>query len=789
MSNDSTRRRACAVVVGARLRAGGDDPARARPLPRAVTAALSVLAVLALWPTASAAAAACPTSEPALQALIAGQGTVNLSCPSATTISISSTIGVSDGQSVALDASGSPGRVTLDGGGAVEVFSVSGGGLTLKGLTLAHGQGNGTSAGAIENNGTLAVVNSTLAGNKSVGGRGGAIANAGTATVTGSTLVGNTSALGGAILNTGTLSIAASTLSGNDAFEGGALYNGGEATITNSTLAANRAGTAGAAIFSSAGGVSIAATIVAGSGPSSCAGQAPTDRGYNLEDDAGGSCAFTAAQHDVVGEDPQLGPLADNGGPTQTLAVPFASPATDRIPTSSGLCPSTDQRGQPRPDRGESACDIGAYENQSENACPTNESQLNELINSQGPLTVSCPNPTKIAITVPVTVTKNITIDASASAGPITLQGAGSSRLFVNFGALKLIGVTLSGGSASAGGAIYNEGSGTLTIADSTLTGNSAAGAGGAIWSGGTLIITASLLAGNTAGTRGGALATGPSGRTSIADSTLTANNAGDGAAVANGNPLTISNSTVAANTAGAGGSAISSAGRLTASATVFAHNKPASCAITGPFTDRGYNLEDDPNDSCNLSLSTDILGQDPKLGPLANNGGPTQTLALLPGSPAIDRIPLTSGLCPATDQRGSPRPGAPGTSCDIGAYEASSAGLAAPPPAQLTAISCMSTFMVTRHERVRTRTAKCTVGSTPSPRTIGSRLAIITRNGREFATGTATVPRGGGFQLTVTELRPLRHGQYTLTVRSRRRHQTIVQRQTIIIGVTHRRS
>lgn len=56
---------------------------------------------------------------------------------------------------------------------------------------------------------------------------------------------------------------------------------------------------------------------------------------------------------------------------------------------------------------------------------------------------------------------------------------------------------------------------------------------------------------------------------------------------------------------------------------------------------------------------------------PLASNGGPTQTLALLKGSPAIDVMPLTSALCPKTDQRGHKRPDNPKESaCDIGAYE-----------------------------------------------------------------------------------------------------------------------
>ncbi len=80
-----------------------------------------------------------------------------------------------------------------------------------------------------------------------------------------------------------------------------------------------------------------------------------------------------------------------------------------------------------------------------------------------------------------------------------------------------------------------------------------------------------------------------------------------------------------------------------------------------------------DSDDSCNLTRPDDFPNTDPLLGPLADNGGPTPTQALLPGSPAIDGIPLADcvdafGDPITTDQRGVPRP--QGAACDIGAYE-----------------------------------------------------------------------------------------------------------------------
>jgi hypothetical protein len=91
-------------------------------------------------------------------------------------------------------------------------------------------------------------------------------------------------------------------------------------------------------------------------------------------------------------------------------------------------------------------------------------------------------------------------------------------------------------------------------------------------------------------------------------------------------------------------------------------------------MTSNGYNLSSDG--SCDFSGPGDLNNTDPKLGPLQNNGGPTQTQALLPGSPAIDAgnpsgCTDNKGNLLKTDQRGAPRPGKEDTSgCDMGAYE-----------------------------------------------------------------------------------------------------------------------
>jgi hypothetical protein len=136
-----------------------------------------------------------------------------------------------------------------------------------------------------------------------------------------------------------------------------------------------------------------------------------------------------------------------------------------------------------------------------------------------------------------------------------------------------------------------------------------------------------------------------------------------------NGATATVSNSTLE--------SGISSYGSTTSSvinSTVMGSynfdgtmNLKASIMMGGCFgtmTDLGYNIDDDGTCGFTSPSISDSPTLDSTLGPLASNGGPTETMALLPGSPAIDQVP--SADCPATDQRGAPRT-AP---CDIGAYD-----------------------------------------------------------------------------------------------------------------------
>jgi hypothetical protein len=205
-------------------------------------------------------------------------------------------------------------------------------------------------------------------------------------------------------------------------------------------------------------------------------------------------------------------------------------------------------------------------------------------------------------------------------------------------------------GNDGYGGGIYNCPGSTLTIINATISGNSAE-EGGAICNGGTLTISNSTFSGNIARHRkGGGIHNGglfgPSGTVVISNSTLSRNIAGEGMgggifSDTDGTKAVLQNSMVANNTGG-------------------------NCH--GTMTSNGYNLSS--HDKC---IFNSMNNTDPNLGPLQDNGGPTQIMELLPESLAIDTGSCTDGHSHLlkTDQRGKPRPDSGDSGgCDRGAYE-----------------------------------------------------------------------------------------------------------------------
>jgi len=243
-------------------------------------------------------------------------------------------------------------------------------------------------------------------------------------------------------------------------------------------------------------------------------------------------------------------------------------------------------------------------------------------------------------------------------------------------GTLILTHSTVSGNIAynNAGG-IYNDRGGALTLDDSTVSGNSTAFAGGIRSDCGTTTVNNSTVSGNVAWNNN-------SGGIHIVEfrctGTLTLNNStvsgNHGAGIwrqaeqtnGTGPTVTLKNSTVSDNTAGGivqDPSNTSNAGTINLKNSIVAGNGSNDCY--GTMTSLGHNLSGDG--SCGFSGPGDLNSAIALLGPLADNGGPTETHALLPDSPAID---AGSPDCPppAGDQRGVTRP--QGAACDIGSYE-----------------------------------------------------------------------------------------------------------------------
>ena len=231
------------------------------------------------------------------------------------------------------------------------------------------------------------------------------------------------------------------------------------------------------------------------------------------------------------------------------------------------------------------------------------------------------------------------------------------------------------GGGISTGG-------GNLTIQRSIITGNTATGfggAGGGINGGGSLNITASTISNNHADNAGGGI--NAYGAVTITDSTISGNSGGNyGGGIDSYGPL-IQNSTISANVAaygsgiyiayqGAGGRVTNCTMNDNGGSNILVFHSGIQIAHTilkatsganivnsgeGNVTSLGYNLSSD-NGAGFLNGPGDQINTNPMLGPLQNNGGPTFTHALLPGSPAIDTGDPNFTPPPFTDQRGYPR-------------------------------------------------------------------------------------------------------------------------------------
>ena len=289
--------------------------------------------------------------------------------------------GISNGGTLTVNNSSITGNV-LEYQGTGAGISSSGTLIINNSIIRGNLSGKGyTDGGGIFSSGMLEITNSTIEGN-SVSGSGGGICNLGGAIITSSTISGNFAGggypgpprpgFGGGISSNGTgatLTISNSTISGNSVLTtdkgpgcGGGIGNSGSLQIANSTISGN-SGTNGGAICNDAAPLEIANCILnAGDVGENIFndGGTITSLGYNLSSDNGGG--YLSGPGDQTNTDPILGPLQDNGGPTQTHRPYPQSPAIDAGDPSFTPPPLYDQRGTGFDRVVNGRIDIGSFE-------------------------------------------------------------------------------------------------------------------------------------------------------------------------------------------------------------------------------------------------------------------------------------------------------------------------------------------------------------------------------------------------------------------------------------------
>jgi len=241
-------------------------------------------------------------------------------------------------------------------------------------------------------------------------------------------------------------------------------------------------------------------------------------------------------------------------------------------------------------------------------------------------------------------------------ANVLAVSGNHKSRVFflnpgVASSQISIYRLTIENGQASTGGGVYNLDA-DMKIAESVLTGNSATAAGGAVYDSGYSasdgandIIYASTVADNTAGTLGGGIY-GYRSIGTLSTSTVTGNHAGtdlgqDGAGVYSTDHGYVIDSTIAGNGPAEAGGGVASASAMTIYNSILADNDalvaPDFYSFTTGASDASFSLIED-GASVTTGVGPNIVGQDPQLGPLGDNGGATPTMKPAATSPVVDQ-------------------------------------------------------------------------------------------------------------------------------------------------------
>ena len=316
----------------------------------------------------------------------------------------------------------------------------------------------------------------------------------------------------------------------------------------------------------------------------------------------------------------------------------------------------------------------------------------------------------------------NCTVSGNSAGG---IQGEGGG--IFNGGTLTIINSIVSGNTVGSAGGVTGEGGGifnggTLTVINSTVSGNAAnskSGEGGGIFSDGTLTIVNSTVSGNTAGKGAGIDNSGTATTVTITNSTFSGNAAlAYGGACFNQGILQIANSTLSDNSAGVFGGGVLTVGTLQIGNTVL--NRGHSGENIHSFGEvtvisLGYNLSSDDAAGF-LTGPGDQINTDPVLGPLQNNGGPTFTHALLPGSPAINTGDPNFTPPPFFDQRGPGLDRVVNGRIDIGSFEVQGPATTPTPSPLPTATPTATPAATPSPTATPLPTATATPTATPTP-------------------------------------------------------------------------
>ena len=629
------------------------------------------------------------------------------------------------------------------GGAAINTGIVTGSGsLLLDDITVADIGFNGVSAAPVSvlpsaGNATVTVLNSTIsdgAGEYS----GGIDVNTPTGTAPSSLSVVNSTISGGEggaesggaiLLANSDASLRDDTVADNDGNFSGGLYvgPGSTATVTDTVLATNHA---------AAGGPSASDCVRVSSGT-------VTSGGHNLvgvaSPGASGDCGFTnGVNGDVTGSatsplNPDLGPLAANGGPTETQALLAGSPAVgtgNPIDCQAAPVNDLDQRGDSRAANTRHACDIGAYDTgkhdksvsttlkvskskRAETSCVASSShpfptiaaalacaQNGDMVKLGagtfvGGFTISSDvaiegagaNETTISNPAPLSVPEvTAAAGVSASIEDLTVSGAVggaaiNTGIVTGSGSLLLDDITVAdigfnGVSAAPVSVLPSAGNATVTVLNSTISDGAGEYSGGIDVNTPTgtapssLSVVNSTISGGEGGAESGGAILLANSDASLRDDTVADNdgNFSGGLYVGPGSTATVTDTVLATNHAAAGGPSASDCVRVSSGTVTSGGHNLVGVASPGASGDCGFTngVNGDVTGSATSPLN-------PDLGPLAANGGPTETQALLAGSPAVGTgNPIDCQAAPVNDldQRGDSRAANTRHACDIGAYD-----------------------------------------------------------------------------------------------------------------------